>query len=159
MHILFRSRTATVVLNSLSILFLAGLANAAGVTDPWTKAQLISPESLHKRLAETKGAKPLLIHVGFRPLYIQGHIPGSVYYGPAARPGGLAELRKFVREFPRNKEIILYCGCCPWNECPNIRPAFKALKEMGFTPVKVLEIPDRLSTDWAAKGYPLERGE
>jgi hypothetical protein len=49
---MFRSRAALVVLSSLSVLFPAGLANAAGVTDPWTKAQLILPESLNKRLTE-----------------------------------------------------------------------------------------------------------
>lgn len=159
MHTSFRCRVAILALNFPAVLFLAGPAHAAGVTDPWTRAQLISPESLIKRLVQTKAAKPLIIHVGFRPLYIQGHIPGSVYYGPAARPEGLAELRKYVREFPRNQEIVLYCGCCPWSECPNIRPAFKALKEMGFTRLKVLDIPERLSTDWVAKGYPLEKGE
>ena len=159
MNTSFRCRLAIVALSSLGVLFLVGQANPAGITDPWTKAQLISPESLNKRLTETKRAKPLLIHVGFRALYVQGHIPGSVYYGPAARPEGLGELRKHLQELPRDKEIILYCGCCPWSDCPNLRPAFRALKEMGFKQVKVLDIPDRLSTDWAAKGYPLEKGE
>lgn len=159
MNTSFRRLVAIIALDCPALLFLAGPAHAAGVSDPWTKAQLISPESLSKRLVQTKGAKPLLIHVGFRPLYIQGHIPGSVYYGPAARPDGLAELRKYVQAFPRNQEIVLYCGCCPWSECPNIRPAFQALKEMGFTRIEVLDIPDRLSTDWIGKGYPLEKGE
>jgi len=130
---------------------------AAGA-DPWTKADLISPESLNKLLSAT-GAKPPLIYVGFRTLYVQGHIPGAVYYGPGAMPEGLAELRKHVQAFPRTKMIILYCGCCPWSECPNIRPAFQALKQMGFTRVRVVSIPERLSVDWAAKGYPLEKGE
>jgi thiosulfate/3-mercaptopyruvate sulfurtransferase len=159
LHTVFRYRVVTIALNSLSVLLLTGSAIGSSVTDPWTKAQLISPESLNKRLAETEGAKPLIIYVGFRPLYVQGHIPGAVYYGPAARPEGLAELRRHLRELPRPKEIILYCGCCPWHECPNIRPAFQALKEMGFTRFKVLHIPNRLSADWAAKGYPLEKGE
>jgi len=152
-------RDAIIGLNCLAALFLAGPANAAGASDPWAKAQLISPEALNKLLVQTKPAKPLIIQVGFRPLYIQGHIPGSVYYGPGSRPDGLAELRKYVQAFPRNQEIVIYCGCCPFSQCPNIRPAFKALKELGFTRVKVLEIPDRLSTDWLGKGYPLEKGQ
>ena len=158
MNAIFCRRAATMVLLSLPVLLLVGPAKAAG-TDPWTKTELISPELVNKLLSGAKGAKPLLIHVGFRPLYIQGHIPGSVFYGPAARPDGLAELRKHAQGLARSKPIILYCGCCPWDDCPNIRPAFKVLKEMGFTHVKVLEIPDRLSADWAAKGYPLEKGE
>jgi thiosulfate/3-mercaptopyruvate sulfurtransferase len=158
MRRMFR-RVAIMTLNFSAVLNLMGWARAAGASDPWTKAQLISPEALNKLLVQTKSAQPLIIQVGFRSLYIQGHIPESVYYGPASRPEGLAELRKYVHDFPRHQEIVIYCGCCPWSECPNVRPAFKALKEMGFTRVKVLEIPDRLSTDWVAKGYPLDKGE
>jgi rhodanese-related sulfurtransferase len=154
----FWGRGALVALSCPLVLLLASQAKAAA-TDPWTKGQLISPESLAKQMVQTKAAKPLIIHVGFHSLYVQGHIPTSVYYGPASRHEGLAELRKYVQDFPRNQEIVIYCGCCPWSECPNIRPAFKTLKEMGFTRIKVLEIPDRLSTDWVGKGYPLEKGE
>ncbi len=137
---------------------IALLARSAKGADPWTPAQLISPEALRQQLAESKTAKPLLIHVGFHPLYEQGHIPGSVYYGPGARPEGLAEIKKQVEKLPRNKAIVIYCGCCPWEECPNIRPAFTALKAMGFTRLKVLSLPTNFATDWAAKGYPIERG-
>lgn len=152
-------RVAIIALSFSAFMSLGGWAPAAGAADPWTKAQLISPEALNKVLVQAKPNKLIIIQVGFRPLYVQGHIPRSVYYGPAARPEGLAELRKYVQDFPRNQEIVIYCGCCPWSDCPNIRPAFKALKEMGFTRVKVLDIPDRLSTDWVGKGYPLEKGE
>jgi hypothetical protein len=43
--------------------------------------------------------------------------------------------------------------------CPNIRPACDALKEMGFSQVKVLNIPERFGDDWTAKGYPVEKGD
>ena len=57
----------------------------------------------------------------------------------------------------KKKTIVLYCGCCPWNRCPNLGPAFKHLQELGFTNVKVLYLADNLGTDWVAKGYPVER--
>jgi thiosulfate/3-mercaptopyruvate sulfurtransferase len=126
--------------------------------DPWTPAQLMSAEAFNKHINESTGAKPLVIYVGFRVLYTSGHIPGAVYYGAASDPDGLAELTKRVEELPRRKEIILYCGCCPWNECPNIRPAFHALKQMGFTRIKAVNMPTNLATDWVGKGYPLEKG-
>jgi hypothetical protein len=53
---------------------------------------------------------------------------------------------------------VLYCGCCPWNRCPNIEPAFSKLKEMGFTDVKVLYLAENFGADWAAKGYSVEKG-
>jgi len=100
---------------------------------------------------------PLIIHVGFNVLYRATHIPGSVYAGPASQPDGIAELKKAVAGQPKNRAIVLYCGCCPWDKCPNVRPAFAALREMGFQNVKALELPENLKTDWMDKGYPIER--
>jgi thiosulfate/3-mercaptopyruvate sulfurtransferase len=144
---------------ALVILLLTGslLAQEVSPSDPWNKSQLITTTELAQELRENK--PPLLLQVGFRSLYVQGHVPGSHYLGPTARPEGRAALRSFVQRLPRNKPIVVYCGCCPWYECPNIRPAFSELRSMGFTKVKVLYIPDNFGRDWAAKGYPVAKGE
>jgi rhodanese-related sulfurtransferase len=92
-------------------------------------------------------------------MYKMGHIPGSQYAGAASRPEGLAALKKLAAKLPRDQRIVVYCGCCPWDDCPNVRPAFRALKEMGFANLKVLDIPERLGDDWTAKGYPVVKGE
>jgi thiosulfate/3-mercaptopyruvate sulfurtransferase len=143
----------------VSLLSGGGLGSAAAVGDPWLKTQLISPEALNKQLGERKGEKPVIIHVGFRALYVQGHIPGALYSGPASKPQGLAALKQQTRGLPRHKEIILYCGCCPMRECPNIRPAFKALKELGLTRISVVSLPTSFAVDWAGRGYPAEKGK
>jgi len=109
-------------------------------------------------LPEVKAGKIILIQVGFHTMYKMGHIPGSQYAGAASNAEGLAALRKLVASLSRNQEIVIYCGCCPWDNCPNIRPAFQTLKEMGFSNLKVLDIPERLGTDWTAKGYPVTAG-
>jgi thiosulfate/3-mercaptopyruvate sulfurtransferase len=136
--------------------FVKSFAIGAAASDPWTKSQVFTPQDLQQRLREAKGTKPLILHVGFRSLYDQGHIPGSQYHGPASLTKGLGKLRKGAATLPRNREIILYCGCCPWYDCPNIRPAFRALKEMGFTRLRVLSLPTSFAVDWAGKGYPNE---
>ncbi len=41
-------------------------------------------------------------------------------------------------------------------KCPNIRPAYRTLREMGFTHVRVLNIPTNMHEDWFSKGYPAE---
>jgi hypothetical protein len=64
-----------------------------------------------------------------------------------------------VQGLARNRFIVIYCGCCPWSDCPNVRPAYEALHSLGFTKLKVLYIPDNLGTDWVSKGYPVEKGE
>ena len=122
-------------------------------------SDLISPAKLNSKLAEIKSGKIVLIHVGFRTMFEMAHIPGSRYPGAAATPEGLAALQKLASKLPRQQAIVIYCGCCPWSHCPNIRPAFAALKQMGFVNLKALDIPQRLGDDWTAKGYPVVTGE
>ena len=52
--------------------------------------------------------------------------------------------------------MIIYCGCCPFRRCPNVRPAFELLKKMKFTNAKLLNLPTSLNDDWISKGYPME---
>lgn len=122
-------------------------------------SHLISPDALAKLLQSSKGEKPLIIQVGFHVLYQQAHIPGSEYVGPAADRSGLQSLRTRVGSLPRNKFIVIYCGCCPWSHCPNMKPADDALRAMGFSNVKVLYIANNFGTDWVDKGYPVAKGE
>lgn len=121
-------------------------------------SQLIEPEELVKVLT-AKGEKPLLIHVGFHVLYLQAHIPDSEYIGPAREAAALDQLRRRLKSLPRNTFIVIYCGCCPWDHCPNVKPAHDAVVAMGFTNLKVLHIADNIGTNWRDKGYPTAKGE
>jgi hypothetical protein len=121
-------------------------------TEPWTSNDLVQPEQVAKDLKT-----PLLIHVGFPVLYRSVHIAGSVFAGPGSKDEGIADLKKAVAGQPRTREIVLYCGCCPFDKCPNIRPAFAALHEMGFTRVKAMVLPTNLKTDWIDKGFPTDK--
>jgi thiosulfate/3-mercaptopyruvate sulfurtransferase len=122
-------------------------------------SDLLQPEELVTILRSPKSQKPLILYVGFHTLYAQAHIPGSEFVGPGSNEAGIQQLRKRVASLPRGKFIVIYCGCCPWNHCPNVKPADDALRAMGFTRVKVLYIADNFGADWAAKGYPVTQGE
>ena len=122
-------------------------------------SRLISPDELAKILQASKDEKPLVLQVGSHVLYSQAHIPGSEYIGPASTEDGLQRLRKRAESLPRNKSIIIYCGCCPWSHCPNVKPADDALHALGFTNVKVLYIANNFGTDWVDKGYPVAKGD
>lgn len=126
--------------------------------DPWTVEQLIYPEELLKRMSSAK-ERPLLLHIGVAFLFKNGHIPRSIYVGQTSKTEGIENLKKEVQEVPRNREIVLYCGCCPWKDCPNIRPAFKVLRELSFTNVKLLYLPTSFAQDWVEKGFPVEKAE
>jgi thiosulfate/3-mercaptopyruvate sulfurtransferase len=157
MKLRHRNRTALAVTITSSLL-VSSLAFAfQASTIP--ASHLINPEDLAKILQSPKTAKPLLIHVGFHVLYLQGHIPGSEYFGPASDSSALEKLRKRVASLPRNQFIVIYCGCCPWTHCPNLKPADDALHALGFTNVKALYLADNIVTNWRDKGYPFTAGE
>lgn len=134
----------------------AGLP-AIEARDPWTTEQLVTPAALAAELKAKPTAEPMLLHVGFHVLYQGGAIPHTRYAGPGQTPEGIAGLQAAVKDVPKDKDIVIYCGCCPWDHCPNMRPAFAALKDMGFTHVRAVAISKNLDSDWADKGYPIAK--
>ena len=135
------------------------LGQAVGQATAITGSHQISPDDLVKVLQSSSKDKPLMIQVGSHVLYSQAHIPGSEYIGPASSESGLQQLRNRLKSLPRAKFIVLYCGCCPWSHCPNVKPADDVLRLMGFTNVKVLYISDNFGANWVDKGYPTIKGE
>jgi hypothetical protein len=156
MQVRYRNRSRL----CLAILSVALIGTAVAVPEGGIPASaLIQPEDLVKALQSAKGDKPLVIQVGSHVLYGQAHIPGSEYIGPATGEAGLGQLRKRVKPLARSKFIVIYCGCCPWSHCPNLKPAYDALGAMGFTNFKVLYIADNFGTNWVDKGYPVAKGD
>jgi hypothetical protein len=40
-----------------------------------------------------------------------------------------------------------------------VNPAYDALRQLGFSKVKVLYIANNFGADWVDKGYPVAKGE
>jgi rhodanese-related sulfurtransferase len=137
----------TIILG-IAVVLTAGLA---------AEVALVQPNEVASQLA-AKGAHPAIFYVGPNVLYRGKHIPGAVYAGPGSRPEGLDLLKQAVEKLPRDGEIMIYCGCCPWGNCPNMKPAMALLKEMGFTHAKGIYLENNFSKDWTEKGYPVEAG-
>jgi thiosulfate/3-mercaptopyruvate sulfurtransferase len=136
-----------------------GAANQAKTQEPWTDAQVLQAADLAREIVSAKGGSaPTIIYVGFRTLFEGGHVPEASFHGTASKEEGLAELKKWLAALPRSTNLVIYCGCCPFNRCPNIRPAYTALHEMGFTHVRVLVLPTSFAADWVEKGYPMQKG-
>jgi len=110
-------------------------------------------------LKSSEKEKALIFQVGSRVMYAQAHIPGSEYAGPGSQASGIQSLENTVASIPKNKQIVLYCGCCPWDRCPNVGPAWKRLHELGFTHVHVLFLANNFGDDWVSKGYPAVKGK
>lgn len=118
----------------------------------------MKPEEAARLLTARNRPQPSIIYVGFPSLYNGAHISGAILAGPASKPGGIDQLRQVVKDMPRNHSIVIYCGCCPFDKCPNIHPAYSTLQDLGFTNIKVVVIPTNLHTDWVSKGYPTTKG-
>lgn len=82
-------------------------------------------------------------------------IPGSEDVGQTTHEANLEKLERLLSDEDRDRRVVLYCGCCPFERCPNIRPAFSLLNEMDFTGHRLLNLATNLKTDWIDKGYPV----
>ena len=147
----------TLIRIALALLLLSFAAYGQD-SDALKKAEM-TPQALSRIMQSNQRSKLLILNVGPRVLYAQAHIEGAEFIGPGSDPRGIEVLKQRVKSVPKSKEIVLYCGCCPWDRCPNIRPAFDELKKLGFTNVKALYIANNIGSDWVDKGYPTARGE
>ncbi len=124
--------------------------------DPWSKTEILDPAALAATLKSAKA--PIVISVAFPVLYRSKHILKAIDAGPGSKPEGIDALKRAVAAYPKDADIVIYCGCCPMVKCPNIRPAYRTLKELGYTHIRVLSIPTNMHDDWYTKGYPSEDG-
>ncbi|HUX44729.1 MAG TPA: hypothetical protein VMV57_08275 [Terracidiphilus sp.] len=133
-----------------------GVSTASAFSIPAT-AQM-TPAALHALLQAGGKQKPMMLQVGSHVLFQEAHIPGSVYAGPGAEASGLERLESAMKGVPKNRFVVIYCGCCPWSHCPNMGPAFAKLRSLGFTHVKALYLAHNFGADWAHAGYQVASG-
>lgn len=131
-------------------------AVCSAAPEGWSDSDLIQPKQLADRLANKNSPRAFILHVGFNVLYKSKHIPGSLYAGPGNKPEGLELLKSTVASIGKDREIILYCGCCPWDQCPNMKPAVALLRQLGYKNVKAVLIEKNFAANWVQMGYPVE---
>lgn len=134
-------------------------SSTPSASDPWSRSQVIAPQILVEELRKVESPKPVIVCVGFQFSYERDHIVGALLKGPARTSEGTETLKKWAQTIPKNTPVVIYCGCCPFKECPNIRPAYKALRRAGLTRVQVLYLEHGFLTDWVQQGYPVERAK
>jgi thiosulfate/3-mercaptopyruvate sulfurtransferase len=134
-------------------------AKPAATADDIPAASQIQPESLARFMQEANAPNPLILYVGPKAFYVQSHIAGAEFIGPTGKPEGMTKLRNRMATIKKDKPVVIYCGCCPWDHCPNIRPAFAELNKAGFTNVRVLYLKTSFGADWKDKGLPVASGE
>jgi len=118
--------------------------------EPWSPKQLLDPADLAKTLNDFKAKQPIVYSVGPDAI-----IKGSINIGPAKDKANLDKLKQQLSKLPKDADIVIYCGCCPFEHCPNIRPAFALLNKMKFTSQKLLSLQHNIKIDWINKGFPV----
>jgi hypothetical protein len=134
----------------LLVTFFFGASAFLRQTDPWTPSQLLEPAELAATLRNPSAHPPLVICVG-----PSGVIRGSVEAGPAKEAANLEKLRTLLGKEDRGRQVVIYCGCCPFAHCPNVRPAFAVLAEMKFRNARLLNLSHNIKIDWLDHGYPV----
>lgn len=141
---------AIVAISLAALLPMFLLSFVAQQTEPWTSNQLMEPADLAATISDPQSPQPFVISVGPGAV-----IKGSRETGPASQKANLKKLENQLDTLRRDANIVIYCGCCPFNKCPNIRPAFTLLNKMGFRNHKLLNLSHNVKTDWIDRGYPL----
>ncbi len=116
----------------------------------WTNDQLIEPSELAATIKSNKDI-PVIFSIGPGAI-----VPHSKDIGMIKEEENMKKFREQLSGLPKDTQIVVYCGCCPYEHCPNVRPAIQLLKDMKFTNYKLLDLPRNIKIDWINKGYPTE---
>lgn len=130
-------------------------ANAQGLSlkkQVWPDKHLMQTKTLVDILQNPRAAKPNIYNIGF-----VGNIQGAKKLAAASKEEGLAQLKSELKDKPKTSPIVIYCGCCPFEHCPNVKPAFTMLQKLGYTNAKILNLPTSIKADWTDKGYPMAK--
>ncbi len=114
----------------------------------WTSKDLTAPSDLAATLKSNKNV-PIMFSIGPGAI-----IPNSIDIGMVKDEKNMDKFREQISKLPKTANILIYCGCCPYEHCPDVRPAIALLKNMKFTNYHLLDLPQNIKTDWISKGYP-----
>ncbi|MFN6943490.1 MAG: hypothetical protein ACK4ND_00975 [Cytophagaceae bacterium] len=118
--------------------------------NPWNASQVIQPEELAELLDGPASKQPVILNMGTMP-----PIKNAKMIGIGNSTHGMNKLKEYSSKIDKSKTVVVYCGCCTMDNCPNIRQPMEYLISQGFINAKVLNIKTDLSTDWTNKGYPM----
>jgi thiosulfate/3-mercaptopyruvate sulfurtransferase len=141
----------SIIINYGIFLFVISFCKNLSAQNPenWTSKQLAEPSELAAAIKSDKHV-PLIFCIGPGAV-----IPHSIDIGMVKDERNLTRFKEEISKLPKSTNILIYCGCCPFEHCPNVRPAIALLQSMQFTNYHLLNLPTNIKTDWIAKGYPV----
>jgi hypothetical protein len=119
--------------------------------DPWKPDQLMEPADLAQKI-ENNAPNVYIFNIG-----PAGSIKNAIEIGDGKEKESQTSIEEQLINLPKDTEIVIYCGCCPFVNCPNVRPIFNTLNEQQFVNHKLLNLPKNLKVDWIDKGFPMSK--
>lgn len=117
----------------------------------------IAPAELASRMSDVESGRVAVLYVGPEALFGRGHVPGARRLPPVETKEGERALAAALAALGQDVTAVVYCGCCPYRSCPNVRPASKILRESGRSKALVLDLPTSFKADWIDKGLPVQK--
>ncbi|MEO6288540.1 MAG: rhodanese-like domain-containing protein [Ginsengibacter sp.] len=143
-------KNISLMISSVFLVLLISCNNtSAQLPENWSSSQLLEPSEL-AALIRSNTDLPIIFSVG--PSAV---IPGSIDIGMTNDDKNMDKLKNKLSALPKSANIVVYCGCCPFDHCPNVRPAIGYLKSQKFTNYHLLNLPHNIKTDWITPGYPV----
>ena len=138
--------------------FLATVCLCQDTADPWPKTAVVEPAAFAKTLQS--GKAPMVIPRWHLPALIAPSTScDAVRAGRTSKPEGIESAQESrTLNLPKDADIVIYSRLLPDGEMPKYWPAYRTLKDLGFTRVRVLDIATNMHTDWYSKDYPSENG-
>ena len=106
-------------------------------------SDIVKADAVAKRL---KGPdKPIVLNIG-NTVNLVGSVNigiiGGTFAGGKQKDQIAKRLETLTATVPdRAKEIFIYCACCDAETCPNVLGSLKKLREMGYSNIRVLDLP------------------
>lgn len=134
----------------LFLFSISYISHAQNNEDPWLPNGLMQPSELAEKM-EQKIPNLYIFNIG-----PAGSIKDAIEIGDGRDEESQLKFEKEINKLPKGAEIVIYCGCCPFKNCPNIRPIFKILDDNKFVNHKLLNLSENLKVDWIDKGFPMK---
>lgn len=137
-----------VYLSSLFVLFYSLLIQAQ--PNSFKPEQLIQPAKLNEVYTKPQSSQPLILNMG-----VERNIKNAIEVGIVSSPSKYQKLVEVMKNISKDREVVVYCGCCKLEDCPNVPVALEKLSSLGYKKVKVLNLVTGLNEDWIDQKYPM----
>lgn len=139
---------------------MGGALIAVGCGPPRAEAapHVLAPAELAARLADVEAGRLVVLYVGPPGHFEEGHVPGARRLPPVSTNEGERALARELDETRLEVDVVVYCGCCPYQHCPSVRPATSTIRASGRPRTWWLDLPGGFAVDWRTRGYPVATG-